>query len=175
MKTAKSITKNDLGKLLVDLTISHIDQWANHQFENIRQSNNIVCVPISNSSWYVGPYQLDELGPHKWNLSLDKDSIQVFYSKHAALLYAILARSMNPWHAKIAHDLLNSDHNAGVIHDDLSFYTKKLTKKDKKVDQFKQQLWTARFYEVKVKMNLALRDLEKNLRSAKYIKVWDGN
>lgn len=167
-----SYTKSQLGKMLVDLTIKKIDRWALNQLNTLQQDPNFpIYVPISDRMWIIGAYKLERLGAQQWRLTRDGRLVHVFYSKQAAVFYAVF----NKFHRYAdAHALLENDKTVAKMFDEVNFYTAKLEKKSRKVDEFKQQLWTVRFAEVKAKYQHAREDLEKRLGSAKYkVKFWE--
>lgn len=168
---AASSIKNDLGKLLVDLTINKINHWAQAELTNARHTSPFpICVPMSDTRWVVGMFQLDQLGSHKWLVTRDKKQIHTFYSKQAAIFYAVLTQCH---YYKIADELLAADQTTAKLSDEFEFYTARLTTKSKKPDEFKQQLRWVRYLDVKARFKASKQDLEKKLNRAKYIKIWE--
>lgn len=131
-----------------------------------------ICVPLSKTSWIIGPYRLEELNEHQYRLDFERRLVHVFYSRQAAIFYGVLIRSHNPRHIKLAKQILNDDTRAGKLHDELMFYSRKISKDTAKSDGFKLDLWRTRRQEIKLHLKQARQDLQKNLDSAKYIKVW---
>lgn len=170
MKTAESSIKNDLGKLLVNLAISKVDQWARTEFDHIRyQPKFPVCLELTDRIWLVGPYKITHLAQHKYAVTTDDKHIHTFYSKQAAIFYAVFTYCK---HYKTADKLLQNDKDAAKLRDEYEFYSKKLSKKT--TDSFKQDLWAIRYTDVKTRYIAAREELEKTLTSAKYNKVWSG-
>jgi hypothetical protein len=170
MKTAESSIKNDLGKLLVDLAISKVDHWARTEFNNLRYEPKFpVCLQISNKNWIVGTHTITHLAQHKYTVTNNDKIVHTFYSKQAAIFYAVFTYCK---HYKTADKLLLNDKILAKTNDDLEFYSKKLSKKT--TDYFKRDLWFIRYTDAKTRYISAREELEKTLTSAKYNKVWSG-
>lgn len=163
MKTAASYTKNELGKFIVDLAIDKFHNWADSEFNNLRHTSNFpVCVPLSSKSWIIANFQLDQLGQHNWRISRDEETIHVFYSKQAAVFYALYTRYK--WY-KTADRILANDQAVAKLNDEMHFYSTRLTSKT--ADGFKLQLWHTKYLEAKSKYQVAKQELETTLLSAK--------
>ena len=170
---AKSHTKDELGRFLVDLALLKVDNWTRRQVDKMRHSGSFpICVPLGKQSWIIGPYHLHEVSEHQCTITLDTKLIHVFYSKQAAIFYSVLSRSKNQHYAKLARHLLIDDQIAGKLFDELMFYHKKINNASTKIDFFKRHLWEVRRQEANLRFKLAKQELTKKLRSAKYIKVW---
>ena len=166
---ATSSTKSDLGKLLVNLAINKVEHWAQREFNNIRNSNKFpICIQLTDKSWIIGNYELHQLGPHKWRVVQDEKDIHTFYSKIAAIYYAIFCKLH---YFKTADNLLNHDSKVGKYCNDYEFYGARL--KSTKIDNFKYHLFLSRYLEAKSKFDLSRIELEKTLQNAKYNKIWD--
>ena len=162
MKTAASSIKSDLGKFIVDLAIEKFHNWADTEFNHLRHTSVFpVCVPLSSKSWVIANYQLDQLGQHQWKLSTNKELVHVFYSKQAAVLYAVYTRFK--WY-KTADRILDTDNRVGKLSDEIQFYSNRLAKT---TDSFKYQLWNTKYLEVKSKYQVAKAEQESLILSAK--------
>jgi hypothetical protein len=73
---------------------------------------------------------------------------------------------------KLSQELLNNDKKASKFFNELTFYTEKF-KKNKNKELSKKELHISRYLESKAQFNLAKSELEKSIRHAKYIKIWD--
>mgnify|MGYP003349551420 CR=1 FL=1 len=171
MKTAESSIKNDLGKFLVELAIHRISTWATKEINNIRYDENFpICLQVTNKSWAIGNFLIKNNGTHCWSLHNDGKFIHNFYSKQAAMYYAIFER-MKLYNS--ADTLLSADQDLVFANADFDFFTAKVTKIDKNTTDFNAQLWRSRYIESRSKFILARQELEKRLLSAKYNKIWD--
>ena len=171
MKTVESSIKSDLGKFLVELAIHKIDSWAATEFKNLRYDEKFpFCLQISNKSWVIGNFTIKNKGAHDWVLLNDNKFVHNFYSKQAAMYYAVFEK-MKMY--KSADTLLQADADTVRTNADYEFYVSKIAKINIKTDDFKAQLWRSRYLESKSKFMHARQELEKRLLSAKYNKIWD--
>jgi len=170
MKTEKSITKNALGKVLIDLAFKHLDSWANKEIESIIQKSKFpICLQTSDNSWLVGGYQISKHGEHCWPVTVDDKLVHAFYSKHAAIYYSVFTKCN---YFKSADAILELDQKTAKLNDELHFYSKKLSKSKVNADHFKIQLWRTRHTDAKARYLLAKSELDIKLHSAKYAKLW---
>lgn len=171
MKTAASSIKNELGKFITDLALHKLNHWAYTEFKNIRHSQAIpVCMPMSDTSWVLGQFEIVHIGPNRWQVSTDNKLVNVFYSKQSAVFYSFFTYMK---YYKTADNILLQDRDVARLTDELDFYSKKLNKKSNKPDSFKLQLWDSRYLEIKSQLRIAREELEKSLQSAKYCKIWE--
>ena len=171
MKTAASSTKSDLGKFLVELAIKKITYWASAEFNSLRNSHQFpICVQTSKNTWVIGNFTIKRNEGHVWPLYHDNKLIHNFYSKQAAMFYAVFEK-MKLYLS--ADAILQADKSLAYANADLEFFTYKIQHINKKTDTFKQQLWRSRYLESKSKFSNARQELEKRLQSAKYNKIWD--
>ena len=169
MKTINSSTKKELGRFFVEQAIKHVDDWSKKQFEHIRRTAKApVCIPLSNNSWTMGVYIITQHNEHAWEVNKENNIIHTFYSKKAAILYAVYSQYGR---FSFAQDLVTLDTPVANLYDKMNFYNKKLTYK--KVDTFKQQLWRSRYDDTRIRYVDAIQILEKKLKSAKYIQSWE--
>jgi len=168
---AASSIKNDLGKFLVNLAITKLDKWTRKELNVIRHSGEVpFCIPIAPNSWAVGSYEIKQKGPTNFYVYQDNKLIHNFYSKQAAIFYAVFT---NLHYYNMADKLLTKDQKVGKFYNDLEFYRKKLNQDRILNDGFKCQLYYSRYEEAKSLFKLSLTELEKTLNLAKYYKIWD--
>jgi ribosomal protein L21 len=160
--------------MLVDLALSKINFWTKTQVNRLQNQNKFpLCVALNKHTWMIGPYKIVELGDKQFKLSTNNQIINVFFSKKAAIFYAVLQISNSQRRIKLATELLENDIIVGKLYNKMLFYHKKLKHNKSKSNDFKQQLWQVRLNEVKLNLQAANKDLLKKLNHAKYIKVWE--
>lgn len=165
MKTAASYTKNELGKHLVNLAVDKFYNWADTEFNNLRHTSDFpVCVPLSSKSWAIANFQLDQLGQHNWQISRDEEIIHIFFSKQAAVFYAIYTKFKL---YKTADKILENDKQVAKLNDEMNFYSGRLAAAKKSTEAFKLQLWQTKYLEAKSKYQVAKRELDTALLSVK--------
>ena len=171
MKTAVSSIKNELGKFIIEQALHKLNHWAYKEFKHIRHAEAVpVCMPLSDTVWALGQFEIEHTGPNRWQVTSDDKIINVFYSKQSAVFYAFFTYMK---YYKTADNILLQDRDVARLTDELEFYSKKINKKTTKPDAFKLQLWDARYLEIKSQLKMAREELEKSLQSAKYCKIWE--
>lgn len=96
--------------------------------------------------------------------------VHTFYSRAAAIFYCVLTAL---YQFRLADRILRADQETARRYEDTEFYREKLNSKTAKLDDFKKQLYNTRYYESKLSLANARRELEESLESAKYIKIWE--
>lgn len=166
---AASSIKSDLGKLLVNLAVHKVEDWARKEFNSIRHHSKLpVFLELNEKTWAIGTYELEQLGAHKWRVTRDDKLVHIFYNKQAAVYYTVLSKLR---YFKTADSLLVQDSKVGKYCTDFEFYSTRL--KSTKIDNFRYQLFLSKYLEAKSKFDLSRLELEKTLQNAKYNKIWD--
>jgi hypothetical protein len=170
MNKVESIIKKELGQTLVDLAVKEIKAWAKKELNYLRYALDYpVFVQLNSNQLIVGKYRVISKNEFAHLVKLENKIIHNFYSKKAAILFCALDR-LN--YDKISRDLLERDKKVAKFYDELEMYTDKL-KQRKSAEHFKIDLWMSRYLESKAQYKVALSELKKTIRNAKYMKIWD--
>ena len=170
MNTVESIIKEELGKTLVDLVVKELKGWAKKELNYLRYAlNTPVLIPVTEKLYVFSDYTIQIVDDFSHIVKKDGKFIHNFINKKAAILYIALEKTRN---FVISHELLERDKITSKMHNELLFYTSKLTHY-KKVDNFKKELWLSRYLESRAQYNQSKRELEKTISNAKYMKIWD--
>lgn len=168
---AQSSIKDALGKILVDVAISRIENFGNRELKRAKASkhNNLPTIlELQNNIFQVGSYTLVIRGSHNYPVYHNDRVVHVFYSKVAALLYCILSTEKN---YKRADELSVLDKNVGIHYQDAELFSQLLKRKN--LDSFKLQLYTNRYSQARTQYVHAKESLEKTLTTTKYSKLQD--
>jgi hypothetical protein len=170
MNKVESIIKEELGQTLVDLAVKEIKAWAKKELNYLRYALDYpVFVQLNSNTLVVGKFNVITKNEYNHIVKQENKIIHNFYSKKAAILFCTLDR-LN--YDKISRDLLERDKKVAKFHDELEMYTAKLKQK-KSTENFKRDLWISRYLESKAQFRVALTELKKTIRNAKYMKIWD--
>lgn len=169
MKTDASYTKR---KSAADLAIQSLRQWTQQQLNNIKKTQTLpLCWESSDGSFIVGEYRVKKLAERCWQTTNQhNDPIHIFISKATAFFYCLCTQA---GHINLAEKILKYDAELGLLESDAEFFQRSIIKAKNRHDDFKLQLWRSRLTQ-----NLALQKrsrglLEKTVRSAKYLKLWE--
>lgn len=170
MKTVESrIKKEAAGKVLVDLMMVKLDRWAKHEIDYLRYALNVpVILPFNEKTWMIGKFVIKHMDSDKFHVTEDGKFIHTFYSKKAAVFYAVLIKLQQ---YQTANEILTKDRKLAKFNDEVVFYFKRLSQ-NKKIDNFKLQLWQMKLIEAKAQSAIAKEELRKILSNVKYMKVW---
>ncbi|MEY4334745.1 MAG: hypothetical protein RLZZ196_3495 [Bacteroidota bacterium] len=166
---AESLTKKQLGEFLVSLAIDKIELWAQKEINNLAyRSKKVVCLPLSNTSWLVGKYKII-MKNESYLIYLDNILQYTFYNRKAAFIFCVLDKLNCD---NLSYQILQNDQLVNRLYNDLQILKQK-NKIYYKKNNDKFFIVNSKLSEVKLKLEQAKKDLEKNLISAKYLKVWD--
>jgi len=169
MKDVSSI-KDQLGKKLVDTAVKKLDNWVYKELEKLKYSKFPVCLEFDDKTLYIGGLFVKTLTKNMYQVYDQEKTIHTFYSKYAAILYALLIYVK---HIKIADSILNHDILVAKNYDDLNYYGKLLKKLEKKSTSDDIAIISAKLHESRCRYQHNIEELEKTIINAKYMKVWE--
>jgi hypothetical protein len=165
----QSLTKDQLGKLFVDLAIHKIENWTESHLINLRKSKDFpLCFPISNIRWIVGLFTIEKKDDKCWEVIKDNRLIHEFYSRQSAFFYTIFDSTR---YYSISQNLLNSDRNCAKYSNEIDLFSSKLMTKNLSKDR--REFLIIRLTNAKIEFEKARNELKKSLNRAKYHKLWD--
>ena len=171
MKTDKSSTKRKLGEKLVNLAMAKVDAWTIKELVNLGHNLDYpICLQVTDKEFWVGTHKIFHIGPNHWRVEHNDKLVHDFYNQQAAVFYAVYYKCKM---YKTADALLWSDQAVVRADTEYKIYASKLADKNKKIDEFKHQLWTTRLEIAQTELEQAKKDLKKNLDLAKYNKIWE--
>jgi hypothetical protein len=169
MNTVESLIKDELGRTIVDLAVREIKSWAKAELNYLRYALDYkVVIPINKKTYAIGNYVIIFKDKKNYFLKKENKLIHNFYNKKAAILYVIFEKTRK---YNLARDILEKDKTVSNYYYNLNFFKDKLTQKS--INFFKKDLYMSRYLESNAQYNHALKDLEKSISNAKYMKVWD--
>lgn len=171
MIKVESILKEELGKAIVNIALRDIKTWAKKELTVLRYNLKYpIILTCKKNKLLIGNYTIEFCNNHANIVSKENNFIHSFYSKKAAVLFCLYEklRQINK-----GSEILSIDKKVSQFYTDYLFYESKLDDKKYKLDMFKKQLYYSRYYESKVKFQTHLRELEKTIIDAKYMKIWD--
>lgn len=169
MNKVESHIKEELGKTIIDLAVKHIKHWAKKEINYIRYALDYpLIIPVSEKKLVIAGHVILLDLQHNNIVYKDSKLIHNFVSKKAAILFCVFEKLNN---FQKANEILHLDKKVGTLYDDLSLFKTKLS--ESKIDNFKRELYLARYNDTKLKFYTYKRELEKSINNAKYMKIWD--
>jgi hypothetical protein len=166
-----SYSKEELGKLVVEQAIKHIESWAAQELKFITYKlKRPICVPIGKNSWLVGHYRITKNKKKLFSVYSGDNLINKFSNKQAAFLFASMDKLQQ---YELSRRIMNSDKDYSRLSEEIFILLAKQKRYIKTSNFLKLSLINAKLSDIKLKLLCAKKDLEKNLIRAKYVKVWD--
>jgi len=152
------------------ITTQYLKEWTDRELRYLAINKNLpVCLPIGDHGFLIGRYRLEKIKENCWRV-LDNNGLLVndFTSKISAVFYSF-AQHLN--HLNLARMLLKSDCAVSKLEIDQDYYRHTLKLNLKKQNYFKADLAKLRYIDCDVQLQLAKKELEKTINTAKYLKV----
>ena len=152
----------------IDLLLSTVRDFAVKELFELIKTEQCLVYPVTDKSLIAGRYHINfnEL-EQAWVVSNYYDEIiHNFYSKSTAVYYAI---AMIKQKYTLADDLLKKDKIFQSSRAEFILYDGRLKTATKTNDDFKLNLYVCKFEEARSKLKRAVNELEKTLKTAKYL------
>ncbi len=148
----------------------YLTWWTKQEIHNLVKQGSLVIIPLENHSLQVSHFRIS---PYKkiWQVSSSRSSVTLDFNEKLSALFYCLYEHKKMYRSSA--ELLLQDNLLGKLENDEQFYKHKYTIAQKKQDGFKQELWEARLSSTTPHVNLAREQLQKMIKRAKYIKIWD--
>ena len=154
-----------------NIVAGYVKVWAKAEVNRIIASNTTpVIAPIKNG-YRVNKQKVIKEPNDTWRLVNDFDElIHIFYDKRSAIIYSVLYQL----HRFVSADqLLTADSRLNKLQADFQHYENSMRRAVKRRDYAAVDVLSSRYYDTKELLICARNELEKTLRSNKYLKVWD--
>lgn len=169
----KSNKLNDFNKNQVDQLIQaaaqYIASWTQREFKSLAQNKKIPLIwPLPKGGYVIGSRRII-LNKGYWEL-IHNDKIEHrFENKQSAIFYC-LAESVGRTY--LASDIKSNDSVIFKHKNNLVYYESSLERAITRKDSVGISIWEARATDSRLRLELAQQDLEKTIKSTKYLKVW---
>lgn len=153
-----------------EVTTKYLKEWTDRELRNLALNKNLpVCLPVGNHGFIIGKFRLEKLRDNCWRvIDLNGETVNDFTSKVSAACYAF-AEHLN--HLKLSASLLKADILVSKLELDQDHYKHTLKTNLKKQNYFKADLAKLRYLDCNAQLELARKELEKTINTAKYLKV----
>lgn len=168
MKTAKSSTKRKVDEI-ADGFIEIVRNFTYAElYELLKKSKEPLVYEVSKTEYALGRYIISK-EDHLWNTYNHMGDLQAsLQSRTSAIVYAYLLMKNN---LVLAKKLVEEDTRVLRGRWEMDFYKAKLTNRCEGNDNFKRELYAAKYSDGKIKYTIAKEELEKTLKTAKYLKL----
>lgn len=157
-------------ELAADLAAAYIKVWAREQTLCSLRSHTPIIVPINNG-YRVGRFSVSQNANATWRVTNNvEEKVSDFAWKSSAVAYCLLEHTGRYLQSQQIKML---DHQMMKFEIDLFFYKKSIENSTKKNDHARTEFVYNRYLQAQAQFELARNNLEKSLKSTKYLKVWD--
>jgi hypothetical protein len=169
-KTANKSDVRDV-EIAADLAAAYIKHWAREEANQALITRREPLIIPRGDGYRVGRFLVEHLPNDTWKVSDQaKDAKGFFLWKSAAVAYCVLEHLGK---FREAHQILLLDNKMTKLFIDLTFYKKSIENSIRKKDVVKTEFIWNRYLQAKAQFDNVKNNLEKSLKSTKYLKVWD--
>lgn len=166
-------TRNDAMELEIaaDLAVAYIKHWAREEAVHALSTNRQPLIMPTSNGYRVGRFSVTHLPNDTWRV-LDQagDPRAVFLWRSAAVAYCVLEHLGK---YQDSRKLLGLDNTILKLTNDMLFYKKSIENSVRRKDVVKTEFVWNRYLQAKAQFDVAKNNLEKSLKTTKYLKVWD--
>lgn len=158
------------AQVVENLLNYYLTWWTKQEIQNLVHQGNLIIIPLENEGLQVAHFSI--VPDNKiWRVSSSRSSQQLCFNEKLSALFYCLYEHKKMYQSST--ELLLQDRLLGKLENDEQFYRHKYTIALKKHDTFKQELWEARLSSTTPYVNMVREQLQKMIKRAKYIKIWD--
>jgi hypothetical protein len=163
-------TKKEFDQI-VELTTQYISAWTQREFATISRNKKLPLIwPIPNGGYVIGPRRIVQHQGY-WELQdFAHQKIHSFDTKQSAIFYTLLDATKQFYLADV---IRMADSEVKRLKNDVVHYEASMERGIKNKNSFGISIWSARLEDAKLRLNEAQLSLQKSIKSAKYLKVWD--
>ena len=158
---------------LASYTAKYITHWTCHELQKFLLMSKVpIClITGKDGSMIVGRFSMSfDANATVWMVQHILTGVVLeFQQKQSAVFYCICYTSGRVF---MAQDILTQDQQVNKIRTDLAQYEHRLTQKLKKHDNFGADVCRSRISDSRAQLKLYTSLLQKNIKRAKYLKVW---
>lgn len=169
-KMVESLTNEQIGKRIVDAAVRELDSWIYRELEKLKHGKNPICLSFDDKTLYISGLFIKSKNKNMHQVYDNERTVHVFYSKHASVLYALL---MHAKHIKMAETVLKTDRLVARSYDEIHYLKDLQQRLGRNGPRDELCIVDDKLHEANCKYQHYIKELEKNLIHAKYIKAWE--
>lgn len=158
-------------EIVADIAVAYIKHWAREEAAAALVTNRDPLIIPAGNGYRVGRFSVEHLPNNTWQVqNRVGENVCVFLWKSAAVAYCMLEHLGR---FQQAREIRILDSRMLKLSTDLAFYKKSIENSVRKKDVVKTEFVWNRYLQAQAQFNSAKNNLEKSLKSTKYLKVWD--
>lgn len=153
---AKNVKTNEAAGL------RRVTDWTKTELAEIQRSSKVpVCIQLQSGNYLVGTFKVEKASDTLWTV----DGVE-FSNKRGAIFFCV---AMHLRRINDANELRDADALVGNLELDKLIFRTRLDKAHLEFDQFKIDLYTSRYEDVKRKLVRAKTEFEQAINKIRYI------
>ena len=165
MKKEKLSSKrksDNVVKPVVEYGLQRVKDWAQKELTELQKTSKApIVIELANGDYTVATFKVEKVSPVCWRVGTLE-----FMDKRSAIFYCALSHLSK---FSEARELCAIDAIVGKLDLDKAMFRVKLDRAHETNDQFKIDLFSSRYEDVKIRLIRARQDLEKLMQQYKYI------
>lgn len=162
MTKVKSPTQEKSDKKVVEYGLQRVSEWTKKELAELQKTSKTpIAIELANGDYQVATFKVVKVSTLCWKV----DELE-FTDKRSAIFYCSLSHLQKYSEAR---ELYALDGIVGKLDNDKSMFRVKLDRAHETGDQFKIDLFSSRYEDVKIRLHRAKQDLEKIITRAKYL------
>lgn len=169
-KKSDNIEKREID-LAIKATAQYISAWTQREFAALAKNKKMpLCWPLESGGYVIGKNRVLPYNGY-WQLqNHNHEPVHVFESKQSAIFYC-LCEHIKSTH--LADNIRVADNKSLRLKNDVAHYSASLERAIQRKNSFDIDVWSARLDDAKLRLKMAQEQLQKAIKSAKALKVWD--
>ena len=169
-KKSDNPTKKQVDRV-IDAAAQYISSWTQKEFNKLSNNKDIPLIwPLPNGGYIIGKKRIILIQGY-WQLQNSHGEYEhEFESKQSAIFYCLCDYVQS---SSLARTIRTHDSHVLKLKNDIVHYENSLRKAIKNQDSFVCTLWDSRLNEARLRLADEQQMLEKAVKSAKKLRVWD--
>jgi len=148
----------------------YISSWTHREFAQLSKNKHIPLIwPLPSGGYRIGKLYVVPAEGYWHLLDHNRELQHEFDSKQSAIFYCLCEQVHSDY---LAAEIKSADSEVKRFKNDLIHYENSKNRAIKNQNIIGISIWTARFEDARLRLELAQKTLKKSIESAKYLKVW---
>jgi hypothetical protein len=148
----------------------YLTWWTKQEIQSLIKNGDLFILPLPNQGLQIAHFTITPANQLHEVQSGRSDKKLIFSDRLNALFYCLFECKKQFVYSA---ELLNQDELCRKLENDEKTYRHKYIMASSKKDYFQQDLCNARLSDTMPRLNFAREQLQKMIKRAKYIKIWD--
>ena len=168
-KEHDSFTKKEVDQF-IGATAQYISAWTHREFNKLSTNKKLPLIwPLPQGGYIIGNQRIVPANGY-WKLQDQaQETRHIFDGKQSAIFYC-LCNQLKQYH--LADRIRGADSEVMRHKNDVIHYENSVRRAEKNADSFGIGVWSARLDDSRLRLNTVQAELQKSIKSAKYLKIW---